>query len=84
MSTNTPPLNGVNTKPLTDHAKGVMRALLSRPMPLNKINVGVRDRLARGGWVKTIDYASPYAKHKGGVCQHLSLNDAGREFASNL
>jgi hypothetical protein len=77
-------LNGGKTKPLTDHSKGVLRDLLHRPKPLREINAGVRDRLARGGWVRVIEYASPYAKHKGGTCQHLALNESGREFAAAL
>ncbi len=77
-------LNGGKTKPLTEHAKGVMRDLLRRPKPLMEINAGVRDRLGRGGWVRVIEYASPYAKHKGGTCHHLALNESGRKFASTL
>ena len=77
-------LNGGKTKSLTDHAKAVLRDLLRRPKPLMEINAGVRDRLSRGGWVRVIEYTSPYAKHKGGTCQHLALNESGREFAATL
>lgn len=77
-------LNGSKTKPLTDHAKGVLRDLLRKPIPMKEINPGVRYRLQRGGWVREIQYTSPYAKHRGGTCPHLALNSAGQEFAKTL
>jgi hypothetical protein len=77
-------LNGGSTRPLTDHAKGVLRDLLRRPKPTHEINAGVIDRLNRGGWVKIIQYLSPYKKHNGGTCPHLALNEEGRKFSATL
>lgn len=68
-------------KPLSDHARGILRDMLRRPVPLQEVNAGVYDKLRREGLAKIIPYTSPYAKHKGGVCDHLTLTDAGREEA---
>lgn len=71
-------MNGGKTRPLTDHAKGVLRKIASEPIPVQEVNPGVRDRFERGGYTKITQYPSPYIKHKGGDCDHYELTEAGR------
>jgi len=41
------PLYGEKTHPLTPHAIGILRRLLSHPMPRHEINPGVNNRFER-------------------------------------
>jgi len=72
-----PPLNGTKTHPLSEHAMAVLRSLLSGPIPRQRINPGVVNRLHRGRLVDSVTLPSPFSKRKG-LVEHLRINDAGR------
>lgn len=72
------------TRPLTPHAKERMRDMLRAPLPLPEVNAGLYRKLTEEGLAKVIGYASPYAKHKGGTCPHLTLTDAGKALAATF
>ena len=80
--TNTP-LNGSRTHALSDFARNVLRKLARRPIPSMEVNPGVADRLMRGGLVEVLQLTSPFAKHKGGTCNHLCITDTGRAELEN-
>lgn len=65
-------------RPLSEHAKGILRDMAEKPIPLPQVNPGVSHRLRSEGLAVTIEHRSPYAKHKGGTCQHLAITDKGR------
>lgn len=71
-------LNGTKTHPLTKHALGVLQELAARPIPTQRINAGVVDRLHREGLSETVDLPSPFMIHRGGTCRHERITEAGR------
>jgi propanediol dehydratase small subunit len=75
-------LNGGKTRPLTAHAKGVLRSLTHRDIPTREINPGVVDRLTRESLAELVLAPSPYKTHGGADCWHLRITDAGRGVAA--
>lgn len=73
------PLNGSKTHPLSAHALSVLRDLLHQPLPRQRLNPGVVNRLLREALVESTNLPSPFATHKGGTCEHLRITDAGRD-----
>lgn len=69
----------MNTKPLSEHAVSLLKEMLVRPVPLNEINAGVSNKFRNEGLARIIEYSSPYAKHRGGTCPHMSITEKGRE-----
>lgn len=66
-------------KPLTPHARGVLRGLANLgPAPSREINPGVVDRFHREGLTVTVNLPSPYKSHKGRTCAHEQITEAGR------
>lgn len=76
------PLNGTKTHPLSEHARGVLQSLYKKSTPTMEVNPGVIDRLTREGLAAVMQLTSPYAKHKGGKCNHLVITQAGIEALS--
>jgi hypothetical protein len=77
------PLNGAKTHPLTAHALGVLRSLLSGPKPRQEINAGVVDRFQREDLTETVRLPSPYKIHKGSLIDFERITDAGRAAVAN-
>jgi hypothetical protein len=76
-------LNGGQTRPLTEHGRAALRRILEEKyVPTVSLNVGVVDRLHRGGYIKEVQYLSPFKVHKGGTCPHVKLTEAGMEEAN--
>ena len=75
------PLNGEKTHPLSDHAKGVLRALSRDAVLTLDINPGVQNRLLREDLARYVGGYSPYAKDRGRWRDELfmTITDAGRE-----
>ena len=72
------PLNGEKTRPLTAHARVVLRLLSHAPRPAQEINPGVIRRLLCDDLIEIVDFVSPYSAHKGGTCNHAMITQAGR------
>ncbi|MGA0595655.1 hypothetical protein [Enterovirga sp. CN4-39] len=71
------PLNGTKTHPLTRHAVQVLRDIAKAPLPRQKVNAGVVDRLTREDLVEIVPMPSPFAIHRGGNIAHLRITEAG-------
>lgn len=72
-----PPLNGANTRPLSEHALGVLRKLRDvGPLPSYLLNPGVRNRLSREA------LAEEFWQKNGTRCYRIT--DIGREVLSHL
>lgn len=75
---------GQPARPLSNHAKELMREMLDRALPLSQVNCGVRDKLRREGLAEIVQRRSPFAAHRGGYCDHLTLTAKGQEMARTL
>lgn len=66
--------------PLTAHATGVLRSLLSGTRPCLEINAGVSRKLTDDGFatVELLPYPARYSTKQGQRCQHLRITDKGR------
>lgn len=75
-----PPLNGIETHPLTPHAISELRHIQNHgPVPANSINAGVRDRFHREALVETVLHPSPYVTHKKRHIDHFIISPEGRQ-----
>lgn len=73
------PLNGMVTRPLSNHAKIVLGGLLRNgPMPTVRINPGVVNRFHREGLTETVRLPSPFKTHQGSLIDHEQITEAGR------
>lgn len=69
-------------RPLSDHARNVLRGLQRGAVPTLEINPGVVSRLMTEKLASIVMLPSPYPTHKGKYCNHLQITDAGRTRAA--
>ena len=73
------PLNGEKTHPLSAHAVAVLTMIAaSEPVPRQRLNPGVANRLERDALVEEFAAPSPFASHKGRDIAHFRITEAGR------
>lgn len=68
------PLNGTRTHPLSPLAIEALELLKSGPLPTQRFNPGLVNRLLREPTVELVDMPSPYKTRKG-LVPHLRLKD---------
>jgi hypothetical protein len=74
-----PPLNGIQTHPLTEHALEILRRVQDSPMPAQEINPGVSNRLLREELIEIVQLPSPYKTHKGKKIAFAQITESGKE-----
>lgn len=72
------PLNGTKTRPLSEHARAVLKDVAQSPAPRSSLNPGVVNRLLRESLVEEVSLPSPFKAHKGAAVDHLQITSAGR------
>lgn len=70
-------MNGGRTRPLTAHARGVLRELARAPMPRQNMNPGVADRLERGDFAEVVMLPSPFEIHHGANIRYMRITAGG-------
>lgn len=65
-------------RPLTDHARSVLRDLERREQPAQAYNPGVIDRLMRGALISIEPRPSPYMTHRGRNIPFAVITEEGR------
>ena len=78
MTTHMKPLNGNNTRPLSQYAVNELLRIAQSPVPKLTVNAGVVDRLLREDLVEIVQLPSPYKVDKGGNCSHLRITETGK------
>lgn len=73
-------LNGGATCPLTPAARAVLLRLAEAPVPRQRVNPGVVDRLTRepDPLAEVVGLPSPFVIHRGADIRHLRITEAGR------
>lgn len=67
------------SRPLSDHALGVLRDIGKSPVPRFLVNPGVSSRLLRDGLVEDVLLPSPCKKDKGKARSHLRITVSGMD-----
>jgi hypothetical protein len=78
------PLNGEKTHPLSSHAIGKLRELLTGPQPACGINPGVINRYMREDLAEIVQLPSPFKTHNGNAIAHVQITEAGRAVLAAL